>query len=183
MEIGPDKKSGTLSSAELSPHNWFQYFITKFACHIRRSDLIPYKTIIFDNMKAVVTALLFLSTVAAQEDEESLTRYLRAQSHIVVDPKTVELKDDSDQHLVSRRTFVRYESSKWEQLWLDNVDKWATDKTICEELNSPAQMEYMHNFLTLLCSARYEAPYTNWCIIDDEHRPLWYNTADRTKYE
>jgi hypothetical protein len=101
----------------------------------------------------------------------------------MVDPKTVELKDDSDQYIVSRRTFVRYESSKWEQLWLDNVDRWAEDKTICEELNSPAQMQYMHDFLTLLCSAHYEAPYSNWCIIDDEHRPLWYNTADRTKYE
>lgn len=144
---------------------------------------MSHKTIISDRMKAGVTALFFLSTVAAQQEEDSLSRYLRAQSNIVVDPKTVELKDDSDHYVVSRRTFVRYESSKWEQLWLDNVDRWAQDKTICEELNSPSQMKYMHDFLTLLCSARYEAPYNNWCIIDDEHRPLWYNTADRTKYE
>ena len=135
-------------------------------------------------MKACFLAILLTSTaVAQQQDDEPVARYLRAQSFVAIDPKTVELKDDSDQYIVSRRTFVRYESSKWEQLWLDNVDRWAKDKTICEELNTPEQMKYMHDFLTLLCSARYEAPYNDWCIIDDEHRPLWYNTADRTKYE
>jgi hypothetical protein len=133
-------------------------------------------------MKAIVAALLLASAAVAQE-EESLTRYLRAQSFIAVDPKTVELKDDSDQYIVNRRSFVRYESSKWEQIWLDNVDRWAQEKTICAELNSPEQMVYMHDFLTLLCSARYAAPYNNWCVIDDEYRPLWYNTANRTMYE
>lgn len=63
------------------------------------------------------------------------------------------------------------------------MDRWAQEKTICAELNSPEQMVYMHDFLTLLCSARYAAPYNNWCVIDDEYRPLWYNTANRTMYD
>lgn len=131
-------------------------------------------------MKPFLPTFLF-SVAFAQE--ESLARYLRAQSHVGVDPRTVELKDDSDQYTQDRRSFVRYESSPWEQIWLDNIDRWGQDEVVCEELHTPAQMRYMHDFLTLMCSARYEAPHDNWCIIDDEHRPLWYNTADRTAYE
>jgi hypothetical protein len=136
-------------------------------------------------MKAIL-ATLFLTAVAPAVGQEgaSLAQYLRSpdRTHTLVDPRTIELKDDSDQ-FVNRRNFVRYESSRWEQMWLDNVDRWATEKTICAELNTPAQMEYMHDFLTLLCSARYEAPHNHWCIIDDAYRPLWYNTANRTSYE
>ena len=134
-------------------------------------------------MKAIL-ATLFLTAVAPAVGQEgaSLANTLRNQNHVLIDPRTIELKDDSDQ-FVNRRNFVRYESSRWEQMWLDNVDRWATERTICAELNTPAQMEYMHDFLTLLCSARYEAPHNHWCIIDDAHRPLWYNTANRTTYE
>lgn len=132
-------------------------------------------------MKLALFTFLFASVTA--QEPESLARYLRAQTHVGVDPKTVELKDDSDQYTQDRRSFVRYESSEWEQQWLDHVDGWAHDEKICEILNSLEQQRYMHDFLALTCSARYEAPYNNWCIIDDEHRPLWYNTANRTHYE
>ena len=135
-------------------------------------------------MKAIL-ATLFLTAVAPAVGQEgaSLANTLRNQNHVLIDPRTIELKDDSDQYTVNRRNFIRYESSPWEQLWLDNVDRWATEETICAELNTPDQMNYMHDFFTLLCSARYEAPHNHWCIIDDEHRPLWYNTANRTTYE
>lgn len=119
-------------------------------------------------------SLLLAGTASAE--------YLRQSSVVSIDPKTVQLKDDSDQ-FKDRRRFVKYESSQWERIWLDNVDRWANDETICAELNSPGQMPYMHDFLNLLCSAKYAAPYDKWCIIDDEHRPLWYNTANRTTYE
>jgi hypothetical protein len=136
-------------------------------------------------MKAIL-ATLFLTAVApavGQEGASLGTNNLRNPNHVLVDPRTIELKDDSDQLVVNRRNFVRYESSRWEKMWLDNVDRWATERTICAELNTPVQMEYMHDFLALLCSARYEAPYNHWCIIDDAYRPLWYNTANRTTYE
>ena len=134
-------------------------------------------------MKAIL-ATLFLTAVAPAVGKEAAShaRYLRSPEHTLVDPRSVEFKDDSDQ-FVNRRNFVRYESSRWEQMWIDNVDRWATEKTICAALNTPEQMKYMHDFLTLLCSARYEAPHNHWCIIDDEDRPLWYNTANRTTYE
>jgi hypothetical protein len=116
-----------------------------------------------------------------EQNEESPQRYLRY--HHSVDPRTVEIKDDSNPPYVDRRSFLRYESSEWEKIWLDDVDKWASEEKICEELNTPPQMKYMHDFLKLTCSAYYQAPYDNWCIIDDEHRPLWYNTINTTTYE
>lgn len=81
------------------------------------------------------------------------------------------------------RKFVSYTSSPWEQLWLQNVDLWAKKRSICKVLHSPEQSQYMHDFLNLTCSARYEAPYDHWCIIDDAFHPMWYNTANRESYE
>ena len=129
-------------------------------------------------------ALFLLTTpiVFAQQDK-SEARYLRSNTHISLDPRSVQLKDDSEKGAPLRRRFIRYESSPWEKLWLDNIDQWAKEKTICEQLNTPVQMSYMHDFLSLLCTAHYAAPYNNWCIIDDENRPLWYNTANRGTYE
>jgi hypothetical protein len=133
-------------------------------------------------MFSLLSLLLTTTIVVAQQDKLE-SRYLRSNTHIALDPRSVQIKDDSDKGAPSRRRFIRYESSPWEKLWLENVNQWAKEKTICEQLNTPVQMSYMHDFLSLLCTAHYAAPYNNWCIIDDENRPLWYNTANRGTYD
>ena len=82
---------------------------------------------------------------------------------------------------VNRRKFVSYHSSKWEQLWLDNIEEWSEEKTICKALSQ--QKEYIHDYLNLLCTSRLPVPFNNWCVIDDGLHPLWYNTANRKSLE
>jgi len=82
----------------------------------------------------------------------------------------------------NRRKFLSYESSEWEKLWLEKVDHWATHTQICQVLRNN-QQNYIHDFLNLTCTSRYEAPFDHWCIIDDEYHPLWYNTANRNEFE
>jgi hypothetical protein len=39
----------------------------------------------------------------------------------------------------------------------------------------------MHDFLQLICTSKVKPPYDNWCIMDDEYRPLLYDTTNRTR--
>ena len=81
-----------------------------------------------------------------------------------------------------KRRFISYTSSKWETMWMDNVNQWAESKQICDVLlNDQAQM--VHDFLNLTCTSRYVGEFSNWCIIDDEYHPLWYNTANRHEFQ
>ena len=41
----------------------------------------------------------------------------------------------------------------------------------------------MHDFLNLTCSMRYLPPHDDWCIIDDEFVPMFYNGGKRDGYE
>jgi hypothetical protein len=82
-------------------------------------------------------------------------------------------------HLVPKhRKFVSYTPSKWEQLWLDNVDEWAKAKKICDVILVD-QAEFVHDFMKLTCTSFVG---DKWCRMDDAYRPLWYNTDDRTKF-
>lgn len=82
-----------------------------------------------------------------------------------------------------RRKFVSYTSSAWEQLWLNNVDSWSRNHSICQVLLEQ-QLDYVHDFLNLSCTSRYGEtpllyPGAKWCVIDDGVQPLWYDTANR----
>jgi len=131
-------------------------------------------------MKLLITALLALANTAQSQ------QYLR---QLAYDPKSLETKEVTkavgavvqyDQP--NRRKFLSYESSEWEKLWLEKVDHWATHTQICQVL-LVEQQNYIHDFLNLTCTSRYEAPFDHWCIIDDEYHPLWYDTANRNKFE
>jgi len=132
--------------------------------------------------------LVFLSiwslAVADVDVDEPNTSYLR---HILttksLDPKMLEIKSDGPNPGTNRRKFLSYTSSTWEFQWLANVGKWEEEQSICEILHLDMQSDYIHDFLTLTCSARYKAPHDNWCIIHDEFQPLWYNTANRDTFE
>ena len=65
-----------------------------------------------------------------------------------------------------------YHSSKWEQLWLDNIDAWQKHG-ICEELEQ--QKEQIKAFMKDTCSA---STNTDWCLIDDSVHKVWYNIKD-----
>jgi len=67
---------------------------------------------------------------------------------------------------------VKYHSSKWEQLWLDNIEEWQATK-ICKALLS--QKEQIHAFMKDTCSATTN---TDWCLIDDSVHQVWYNTKN-----
>jgi len=114
------------------------------------------------------------------------------------DPKTITLKAQSStrsltdeyqnsreiipEKLLNPRKFVSYTSSEWEKIWLENVQEWTDEQRICEVMNTTSS-SYMHDFLNATCTTRYEAPHDNWCIIDDEYRPMYYNTGDRSRYD
>jgi hypothetical protein len=65
-----------------------------------------------------------------------------------------------------------YHSSKWEQLWLDNIKIWQNHQ-ICEALLK--QKEQVHAFMKDTCSATTN---TDWCLIDDSVHSVWYNTKN-----
>jgi hypothetical protein len=71
-----------------------------------------------------------------------------------------------------KRPTKTYYSSKWEQLWLDNIEQWQ-DHQICEALDE--QKEQIHTFIKDTCSATTD---TDWCLIDDSVHQVWYNTKD-----
>lgn len=101
---------------------------------------------------------------------------------VVGDEVAVQAKPATENQPLSKRKFVYYQSSKWELSWLNRVDEWAAKKKICPVLMHD-HSEYVHDFLNLTCTSRYHKPYDNWCVIDDEYHPLWYNTANRQKFE
>lgn len=71
-----------------------------------------------------------------------------------------------------KRLTKTYHSSKWEQLWLDNIKQWQ-DHQICEVLSK--QKEQIHAFMKDTCSASTD---TDWCLIDDSVHQVWYNTKN-----
>lgn len=76
----------------------------------------------------------------------------------------------------SRRRFIKYTPSLWEQLWLDNIHGWEKERLICKKLKSEAQFPFVRAFMKTTCTYQYEG--TPWCIVDDgtgEKRRFWFN--------
>jgi hypothetical protein len=104
------------------------------------------------------------------------------------------------------RSSITYHSSKWEQLWLDNIVEWQGKRnpkwsgnhqfgnveetylkslyyrqmkhkgTICEQLKMQEE-EYVWSFMNSTCTHRTSTP---WCLIDDTMNKLWYHTEEHT---
>ena len=130
-------------------------------------------------MRPLCVAILGTSLLVSAQDTPNLRRGLSFS----LDPKTVAVKDDHQESKSRRRRkFLSYQSSPWEQLWLDNVDAWAQDQSICDQLLGP-QANLVHDFLNLTCTARYLPPHDNWCMVYDNFQPMWYNTANRNMFE
>jgi len=92
------------------------------------------------------------------------------------DSTEVEKEDKSSNREVqaNHRKFVSYTSSKWEQLWFDNIAAWEEDYSVCDHLKNE-QASYLHDFLTAMCTSYFPPPYDSWCLIDDSIGPLYYN--------
>jgi hypothetical protein len=68
-------------------------------------------------------------------------------------------------HLVpKRRKFVSYTPSKWEQLWLDNVDEWANSTKRFATSFSSIRQTFVHDFMKLTCTSFVG---DQWCRMDD----------------
>ena len=130
---------------------------------------------------ALTSVLGFVLATAASSQQNGVDENHRRLTRLF-DPKTVKKKKNLRKNGKNRRKFVSYSSSKWEQMWLKNADFWAEGRMICGVLKSD-QKEFVHDFLNLTCTSRYHPPFENWCIIDDDWRPLWYNTANRDTFE
>ena len=102
--------------------------------------------------------------------------------NVMVDPGNDSSPANTNYSGKNRRKFVSYQSSAWELSWLKRVDDCASKKQICQILIHD-HSSFVHDFLNLTCTSRYEAPYSNWCVIDDDYHPLWYNTANRDQFE
>jgi len=89
----------------------------------------------------------------------------------------------SDPPTKNPRKFVSYTSSSWEKMWLDNIDEWQKNESICDVLLSPEHTKFMYDFLKSTCTNDFKAPYSNWCMIDDEMHPLYFNTENHDKIE
>jgi hypothetical protein len=80
--------------------------------------------------------------------------------------------------LRTARHFLKYTSSEWEQLWLDNIAIWEKEKQICQQIQS--QVEYLRSFMKVLCTNIYSN--TNWCSVDDSvSRQIWWFNLDTAK--
>lgn len=80
----------------------------------------------------------------------------------------------------SSRRFLNYTSSVWEMMWLHNISQWEEEQSICQNLLSLEQAEFLHKFQVTLCTHHLEA--SPWCAVDDpytETRYL-YNKENRT---
>ena len=79
-----------------------------------------------------------------------------------------------------RRKFVSYQSSKWEEMWINDIGVLEKDRTICQRLIKN-ETDYLHDFLTATCTSRFPPPFDSWCVIDDTYVPLYYNLNSNRK--
>jgi hypothetical protein len=83
----------------------------------------------------------------------------------------------------SRRRFISYHSSPWEQDWLDNVDEWSqSKKSMCDTILT-RDLERVHDFLNMTCTDWYPPPHEHWCKQEDFVMPMHYNTRNRSAIE
>lgn len=92
---------------------------------------------------------------------------------------TIGSKGSTEPHRNTRK-FLRYESSPWEQLWIDHVDKWSKERKICNIMFND-HIDFFRTFLKLMCSAYLPPPLERWCILDDAALyPVYYDTSSGT---
>jgi hypothetical protein len=84
----------------------------------------------------------------------------------------------------SRRKFVSYTPSKWEEGWSGAIADLTRDKAICRTLlTGKHQKAQLHKFMGMMCSARAPAPYNQWCYYHDHNHFMWYNSAKKDIFE
>eukprot|EP00540_Astrosyne_radiata_P009728 CAMPEP_0116840616 /NCGR_PEP_ID=MMETSP0418-20121206/10461_1 /TAXON_ID=1158023 /ORGANISM="Astrosyne radiata, Strain 13vi08-1A" /LENGTH=766 /DNA_ID=CAMNT_0004470937 /DNA_START=167 /DNA_END=2464 /DNA_ORIENTATION=- len=99
----------------------------------------------------------------------------RKQREAIIEAKRVEAI--RRRPFKNRRKFVRYESSPWEQIWLDNISKWEKERTICKQLDS--QVEQLRKFLRLTCTLRSGEGTSEgeWCGANDTLSTIWFDLS------
>ena len=147
--------------------------------------------IIFDDVMSHTSVMRFWKDFKKEQGlEEDLNRidkhsaWFRKVKDVVLDwkyfraPQDVNKKTPCPMYIREchpswpKRPTKTYHSSKWEQLWLDNIEQWQ-DHKICEALTK--QTEQIRAFMKDTCSASTD---TDWCLIDDSVHQVWYNTKN-----
>jgi hypothetical protein len=66
-----------------------------------------------------------------------------------------EVTDIKDEQVInkngSERKFPNYTSLDWELLWLENIQDWESNQTICQNILSPDQRHYLLEFEKTIC--------------------------------
>jgi len=75
---------------------------------------------------------------------------------------------------------VNYTSSLWELLWLQNIQKWEKERTICVHVFSSEQALFLHKFQLSLCTHHIEN--SDWCAVVDPYAysSYFYNKENHT---
>jgi hypothetical protein len=81
-----------------------------------------------------------------------------------------------------RRRFVSYQPSVWEMFWLKHIEALSESRLVCHVLLDD-QLQYLRQYLEILCNRRLQSPYENWCVIDDGYAPLWFNLQNENRLE
>eukprot|EP00590_Aulacoseira_subarctica_P011128 CAMPEP_0172430060 /NCGR_PEP_ID=MMETSP1064-20121228/52917_1 /TAXON_ID=202472 /ORGANISM="Aulacoseira subarctica , Strain CCAP 1002/5" /LENGTH=427 /DNA_ID=CAMNT_0013175851 /DNA_START=94 /DNA_END=1377 /DNA_ORIENTATION=+ len=92
---------------------------------------------------------------------------------------SAQLAEDDSAKKSSRR-FLNYTSSQWELMWLENIQEWEKNRTICENVLSSEQEPFLHKFQETICTHHIED--SSWCAVQDpyEGTSYLYNKVKRT---
>ena len=129
-----------------------------------------------------LTFRLLVAAIVTCAQLYTMTRFGRKASHNVAQDAT-----SKTQAIMQPRTtntaklrFVKYVSSPWEQQWIDNIHIYEKDETICEQLLGP-DAAILHDFMKYSCTTTIHG--SDWCGINDEVEPIYYNTARLDKFD
>ena len=65
------------------------------------------------------------------------------------------------------RRFLNYTSSQWELMWLENIQVWEKNRTICENVLSSEQEPFLRKFQETICTHHIED--SSWCAVQDPY--------------
>ncbi|KAI2499823.1 hypothetical protein MHU86_14640 [Fragilaria crotonensis] len=99
---------------------------------------------------------------------------------------------------LSRRRFLSYVPSQWETMWINGIQEWENNFSICEQFLLPTsstddadntkllqqqrqqQSEYLSKYMNISCQERFPAPHEEWCYLHDGRHHVYYNTKSHT---
>ena len=114
------------------------------------------------------------------DQRESITNENNQESK---QPQPPQQQQQQQKTNVNRREFVEYQSSAWEQYWVDNVDRLVAENAI-DQIRRPYcdiianQSDLVRRFFDATCT-NFPSNNNNtsggWCMHNDLHKPTYFN--------